>query len=388
MHKTPLDRFIESLRCSVMGHCPRRLAASALYPEANKKDESGEVDVRFRDGHWHEYDVKMSLLRDNVRFESGIKTVTDVEFDLTDCSVRPGLTIPGHLDGIVQADGTSKLVPPGRWLLEVKSMNSGSFWQLLKKGYQEAFPSYYDQIQAYLDSIIVGEGYNDSSSGSPIATLYHDLDYEEEEDVIGEIPDTAIIVAKNKDSGQLKVLPVEYDESYAAGLRERWLTAIEQVDAGRLPTRLHETPDNYECRGCPIRYGCWGEAIPVVKEALPPTQDQEAAAKMYQFGKTLERFGGQLQDAARPVLEPAVATKIKIGPAIVTKYPTKHTSWNHKLLERMLTQEQLESVKATKDGFATRIDVEDMTPEELTQSLSVLSVTPPKQLRLLEEVTR
>ena len=370
MSKTLTDKYIEELRCSVLGHCPKRLAAPILQGPQEEDQKDAVDNPRFRDGHWHEYDVKTRLLKDNVRFESGIKTVTKVNFRLAG-----NILVPGHLDGIIQVDGTSKQFPLGRWLLEVKSMNEGTFWKLLKQGYQEGFPSYYDQIQAYLNSEYAGYGYRPGVDDDPTTPLYNMLNYQEEEEM--PLPDMGLVIAKNKGSGQLKPLPILPDDSYADGLRRRWFAAIEAVDQLRWPERLWDSPDNnYECRSCPIRQTCWGELVGVPAIVTAPTPDQEAAAKMYQFGKTLGKFAEQLQDASRPALEPEDAGKIQLGPLSINKYPTKHVLWNHKLVEQMLSPEQVQMVKVEKGGFATRIDVEEMKKEEIQEAMRALLERP------------
>jgi len=377
--ETLTDKYIGGLRCSGLGYCPKRLAAPFLQDcDAGESSNTPADSPRFRDGHWHEYDVKTRLLRDNVRFESGIKTVTKVNFRLNST-----ILVPGHLDGVIQVDGTSSLAPPGRWLLEAKSMNDGLYWKLLKQGYQEGFPSYYDQIQAYLSGEYHEQMLMPNDVDNPASPLYALLDYTEEE-TMRQLPAMGLVVAKNKGSGQLKVLPIITDDSYADGLRRRWLAAIESVDQLRWPERLYESPDNYECRSCPIGEVCWGEVVGVPAIVVPPTPDQEAAAKMYQFGKTLGKFAEQLQDASRPALEPDDPGKLVIGPIRLNKYSYKRVFWNHSLIERMLSPEQVQMVKIEKDGVATRIDVKEMLKEEFTEAVRVL-LERPEAVKMLEE---
>jgi len=62
---------------------------------------------------------------------------------------HPELPLTGHPDGSFQLDTQIDFLEPGKYVLEVKSMDR-AFWYRARKNFKDYFPHLYRQIQAYL----------------------------------------------------------------------------------------------------------------------------------------------------------------------------------------------------------------------------------------------
>lgn len=380
--------FRQRLRLSALGYCAAKAGYGVLMPRPAKP---GPKNYRFDDGHYHEYEVKRRLAGWGMEFEAGLTEEAVVSLD-----VLPDWPVTGHLDGIVNAPQAIETdsgykIAPGRYILEVKSMSSGPWWKFVKDGYRKAFPSYYDQIQAYLFSSV--EEFEDVASRADlkdIAGLYAGLAmseippavklYADKERVL--LPEKALIVAKNKESGEARYEVVLPDEGYLESTLRRWHEADEAVAQGRIPERDHETPDNYECRDCPWFAECWDEATTQKPVTVLSDEESVEAAKAIALGKMLEKRGKELQAKHKDTLTGLIqevspqGSKFKAGPATVTVYDRTTTKWDHKLIEELLSKQALAQVRETTKTKVVRIETEPLSADEVRDMLTALGEEP------------
>lgn len=124
----------------------------------------------------------------------------------------------GHLDGMINADG---------WhVLEIKTSNAKGFRATVKHGVEHQKPMHYAQIQLYI-------GY--------IRQNWAKLGF------IGGAPEAALYVMVNKDSDQLLVETVPFNEETFGDLRER---IAEILAAEEPPERYRDDPAYYLCTWC------------------------------------------------------------------------------------------------------------------------------------------
>jgi hypothetical protein len=365
-------RFRSLLRISALGHCPRRFAYYAL--EGKQAEKPAKVKPVFTDGHYHEYDIKRRMAEEGVIFECGITRAAEVEAELF-----PGCPVVGHIDGSIQVPSTvsERWLVPGRHLSEDKSMSGGPYWRFVKGGYEVAFPSYYAQIQGYLHakflrwSPMLDE---DAKISELLHTLYADLAWAEdwvEGDTLFVLPETALISAKNKENGNIWGELIRPDDDYFESMGRRWETADALVAQGSLPDRLHESPENYECRECPAMKECW--ASEVVEYKSLDTEDAREAARLLTIGKALEKAADKIVTYAEGYLDPEIPGKYEVEGVKINKFATSRNKWDHSALERMLTPQQLEEVKISAPGFTVRRDAPALTAEEFRDLLRGLS---------------
>ena len=366
-----VDRFKGSLRGSNLGYCPRKLGyqATTEYVGEARDQDAPSTNPRFDDGHWHEFDIKRRMGAAGVVFDGGITLVHNVVME-----IDHNWVINGHLDGVVMIPdrplSTELWLPEGLYTLEAKSMAPGSFWKFVKSRYREGFPSYFDQIQGYLHSEF-SHWTPMSEEHTPVKALYEGLWAHEVE--ISDpksgcpMPDTALIVAKNKETGKIFSEVVEADDTHWDGLTRRWITARDLIADGELPDRLHEDANNYECKDCPFMATCWADGRAVVPVTVVLSPDAQNAAKLFTVGKALERLSEQMIDAAIPNLRPDGLGKWEVGGVKINKYTTKSVVWDHKRLERELPAEYLADVRVESTRETVRRDVPKVTPEELRQ---------------------
>ena len=256
--------MLDLLRLSQIGQCPRKIG----YHIQTDTPIIRVQNQRMVDGIWHEYEVKLRLYKMGATFELGFPSRFTVQWPLLDGYIY------GHPDGIVVIpDGLPHFglyTPGGRYLLEVKSMSEGMWWQFVKKGLRVSHPHYFDQVQGYMDS---SENMEQPIDEDELDTMFHQMCFEAGEEIQELvynyepehplalkpviIPTQSLVVAKNKTSGDLRFEVVPYDEDYTAGLRQRWESANVLVEDGLLPGRPYTTPKNWECRECPFIEPCW-----------------------------------------------------------------------------------------------------------------------------------
>lgn len=363
-----VQAFRGLIRVSGLGNCPRPLGYRVLEvgPDPGQVG-GGEENPRFRDGHYHEWDIKRRLIDDGVRFISGLNSSIRVNLNLyRDFVVSHGSR---KIDAVISIPPENKY-PSGTYIGEMKSMATGYFWKFVKGGYRIAFPSYFAQIQGELFSTF--ESYQPiTTDDTPFVDLYRALGaVEVNQDPTGLIlPDKAMVFAKNKESGRIHYEVIEADEAYFVGLSKRWRRAEDEVEKGELPDRLHDDDDNYECAQCPWRSKCWGAQVEVhtASQAIILNEEVRPAAEAYAVGKKLSEIGESIMDANKEALVLTAKGSTKIGPVKVTAFETKRAHWNHKRLKEILTPTQLDEVYLEKTSLTHRRDVDTMTNEEIME---------------------
>lgn len=362
MNDIALAKFKKGLRISALGACPRQHALEAL---ATSITDGGE-NPRFLDGHWHEFEVKRRLLQTKVvSFENGLATQAVVKLFVGGVVGH----ITGHLDGTVTIESGQPYLPTGRFLLEVKSMSSGTYWQFSKLGLQEAFPTYWAQIQGYLSSHFIGlEQY---TGFPPLRDAYNQLEHTKGgvSPVIASVPDLALIVAKNKDTGAIRTEIIEPDQSVTDFYCARWEQALADFAAGKLPERAHSKGYKW-CS--PL---CWPEEDTETPTVLQVTaQEALEAAEQYTIGSTLVTMGGRLMEEAKPVIEARTDGygKYQVGPLSVNVYPRKREDWNHRKLESILSADELAAVKQEVIGRVVHIRVPHLEDADLAREAGKL----------------
>ena len=208
-----------------------------------------------------------------------------------------------------------------------------------------------------------------SEEHTPVKALYDGLwAHEEDLDVATErqgMPRTALIAAKNKETGRIYSEVVEADDTHWEGLQRRWRVAADAVGNGGLPDRLHEDSNNFECRDCAFNTECWGQGISLVPTQVLLSPAEEDAAKLLTVGKALEKLSGDMIDTAARVLSPTALGKYQVGEVKINKYETKGVVWDHKRLERELPAAYLEEVRVESVRETVRRDVPKVTIEQL-----------------------
>ena len=363
-----MTRFKRLLRGSALGYCPRRLEYQAINGGIGEvRDQDAPSDnPRFDDGHWHEFDIKRRMGAAGVTFEGGITRVHNVTMEISD-----GWVINGHVDGVVNVDDSrTAWLPDGRFTLEAKSMAPGSFWRFIKSRYREGFPAYFDQIQGYLHSRF-SRWTPMSEEHTPVKALYDGLwAHETTEDGPTSgcpMPETALIVAKNKETGRIYSEVIEADDTHWEGLQRRWRVAADAVGNGGLPDRLHEDSNNFECRDCVFNAECWEEGSSLVPVQALTSPAEEDAAKLLTVGKALEKLSEEMINTATRVLSPTSLGKYQVGDVKINKYETKSVVWDHKRLERELPAAYLEEVRVEGVRETIRRDVPKVTTEQLRE---------------------
>ena len=290
------------LSISQLGGCPKRIIGGV---GSSIRDE---IAV---DGHLHEWEVKRRLIEGGVSFRGGIRKVPLVEFEMA-----PGWVVPGHLDGIIMRDGRD-------YILEVKSMSSGTWWQFVRKGLQVAFPKYYTQVQVYLASRLVG--FEDIGSEFP-ASLYMQL---EAEKVLAEsLPDRAILIGKNKDNANLHEEVLELDEGWIDVVRRRWIESQE----GQQQCLYAPDCSEWECRGCDL---CGDQEPHVVRSIYDPLVLQ--AAGTFQTARELVREGEAMMEGPKEVLLGVAGDRpVMVGGLKVSKVKRTVSKWDEGKLRKAL----------------------------------------------------
>ena len=364
-----IQAFRGMIRLSGLGNCPRPLGYRVLEvgPDPEFKEET-EENPRFIDGHYHEWDIKRRMVKDGVKFYAGLGESVRVRLNLyRDMVVTKGSR---KIDGIINVPESVSKYPAGDFIAEMKSMASGYFWKFVKGGYRVGFPSYFAQIQGELNAQLDSYGPLEESD-TPFVALYQALPNQDGLELPVTLPEKALIVAKNKETGKLWYEQIEKDEAYFVGLSRRWRDAEDAIAHEELPDRLHEDADNYECAQCPWKSKCWEQQIiqvlgigPTV-DTIIPLEDLEPAAEAYAVGKKFVELGEKIMDANKEVLSIGAPGSVRVGPVKVVTFNTSRTSWNHKRLEEILTPAQLAEVRVTKQSLSTRRDVDKLTGDEI-----------------------
>lgn len=138
-------------------------------------------------------------------------------------------SIGGHFGGSIDGVGIGFPEAPKAWhVLEVKTHNSTSYRSLIKDGVRKSKPEHYAQMQVYMH----------------LTGL-----------------ERAVYLATNKDSDELYVERVEYDESVAEVLMKRAEAIIASPEP---PIRISNDPSWHECKHCQHASICHGTDLPEV----------------------------------------------------------------------------------------------------------------------------
>lgn len=139
----------------------------------------------------------------------------------------------GHMDGIIKAPD---LLPTPDWhLWECKSLNAQSFKKMMDNGVEATNPTYYGQLQVYLDTGVC------QSRGIS----------------------AALFTAMNKDTSDIYFEVVPKRGLAVAALKGR---AKDIITRSTPPDRIANDPSWFACRWCPVSKVCWGELPPQKKD--------------------------------------------------------------------------------------------------------------------------
>lgn len=147
-----------------------------------------------------------------------------------------GGRISGAVDGIVRSG------PLGRWpaVWEAKSLKNSRWKKVQEEGLKQSEPIYYGQVQVYQAAMRLTEN-------------------------------PALFTALNKDTAEIYVELVPYDEDHAGWLLERAVTITSRADPEQ-EERLGRTADDFVCRWCDWRERCWrSKKAPFLPKSLMPT---------------------------------------------------------------------------------------------------------------------
>ena len=311
-----------NFRGSNLGLCPRKLAY-----EGGSFLNVTQVPTKQRllDGWWHEVEVKGRLCDMDLHFESGLSSQANLVLNVN------GVQILGHIDGIVCAFSPIDGIPLGRYILEVKSMGPGGWFNLKRNGLINSHRHHYDQLQGYLGGSLVSmspitmeefenELQRDVILGMlwALAAHYPEAPY----DYLAGLPTKGLLVAKDKDSGELAYEVVERDPINLAVVKRRVINSIGADLRGELPSRLWDNPKNWECKNCPFRVQCWEGIVDEQPSRTLDDPDLLLFARMYAEGKAFEKRGEALMEDARPMLE-SVDGDYTLGPVKVSRRTQK-----------------------------------------------------------------
>ena len=346
-------------RLSQLGQCPRKLSYRLHSPLPDDYEE--EYNSIFADGHWHEFEVKYRLQKLGVLFEAGYPSIVEVKNQIN------GEISTGHLDGIVQVPAGINVgmrnVPEGRYILEVKSMNSGSWWQMRKKGLKESHPSYWAQIQGYLSSQMteIISNVNLPVGKDPIDEIVNImLDVQRfflnESTMTFVVPTKVLEVSKNKDTGQLQWEVVYPDVIYMDEISDRWKDATEKHEKGELPDRLYEDDNNWECRSCAFREECWDSSSVDASRVDLDDPELVQAALQFAIGKGIANEGQEIMDANKAILEAVPLAKYTVGDILsVTKSERDYTSWQAVASNFSVTPQMINDNTKTSQVVTVRV---------------------------------
>ena len=336
------EQFKKKISMHGIGHCPRRIA----YPLITDPGISALAEMvekvenpRFWDGHIHEALVKLYLSERGVEFLVGLKQEASV--------VDEALGIVGHVDGVVDVTNLTvgkRNIPDGRYLLEVKSASSGSWWEFAKNGYMATNPAYYAQIQMYLNGTM-GEIEDsakridsmDVERSMILNSIYSAMPVVDHPEYLNGVPDKALILIKNKESGEIYSSVITKDPAYYEELVDRWTSAQKDVESNTLPSRLHNSPDNYECKRCPYLTECWSGVVTMAKPTeITNTSALQLAEDYVRVSKEVKEKSDELETIKTKLEELAGDDdKVVIGDVVITKVVTTRKTVDKDRVDRL-----------------------------------------------------
>ena len=199
---------------------------------------------------------------------------------------HPSLPLEGHPDGrFVVAETTPDIrMPPGRYLLDVKSMDR-SFYYKAVKDFIGNFPHLYRQLESY--------------------------------SLMSEDHEPIFVPVKNRASGEIHEIILDPDEA-------EW-AEIEAMVA-RLDSAIHTQDFNYMDLHCPSADSIAGKYCPYRAVGLcehqtniPNVTEAQVVQALsdYEEGMTLEKMGGERKSVAKGImvayLKNHKVTRMKIG---------------------------------------------------------------------------
>jgi len=199
----PRDEAPNPFRLSAAGKCARQMAYERHYPEELPPVEPRVVAIFELGSLIHDWLREKLLAVHGEGFHSIEKPV--------ELEVEPGFTVPGHIDGVLEA-------PDGPVLLDIKSASDRSARSMV--GYVPY--KYRAQVNAYLEATGLRRG---------------------------------ALVVYNKNTSEITTLPVDYDPEVVEQVKRRF-RAVRDSTPESLPPREHIF-ESQECRYCPFRERCW-----------------------------------------------------------------------------------------------------------------------------------
>ena len=223
--KQPVRNYLGASQLGA--ECPRALQYEYNNtPKDAGKEFNGQTLRIFALGHLFE-ELAISWLK-SAGFDLRVREENNRQFGFKAANGK----IAGHVDGIIYGapDSLHMQVPA---LLEVKSMNSKSWKDTVKKGLVLSKPIYAAQIamyQAYMEESIPGISVN-----------------------------PALLTAINKDTAEIYHELIPFDKELAEKVTNKAFEIINASDSGTILPRLFATREFLTCRSCSWQDGCWSE---------------------------------------------------------------------------------------------------------------------------------
>jgi CRISPR/Cas system-associated exonuclease Cas4 (RecB family) len=182
---------------SEVGKCPRSIFFK--FKKAPAKEIEAE---RLRIFDHGDFIHRMIL---NPLFSFGIVTASEI-------SIPPQEIIAGRADAIVSLNGE-------QYVLDVKSISGKMNFEKMEK----PMPEHFWQVQLYLHYFRIKKG---------------------------------ILLYVNKDTQELKEFVFDYQEEVVKELLEWFQKLKKKIESNRVPQRIPDYPDNWQCKSCQFREIC------------------------------------------------------------------------------------------------------------------------------------
>lgn len=205
-----------TLRCSGIGEpCDRRLWYAFRWAGAPEKHE-GRVLRIFDNGHSREARLIEFLRAAGITVHDR-DPQTGNQFRV----VLAGGFLTGSCDGVAENVPEAPKTPH---LLEIKTMKESRYRAWRRKGVKDSDPKYWAQMQCYMNGLNLTR---------------------------------ALFLVENQDTREIEIERVEYDPVAASQIEAR---AERIAKSQHAPPRISDDPDWFQCRFCPEREICHGNA--------------------------------------------------------------------------------------------------------------------------------
>lgn len=248
-------------RISQNGRCARASVYDRLGYQEEKEAPDGRSLSIIEEGHLHEESIIRQLERLNVRITDRQRWIE------IPAKTHTGL-IRGRIDGILHltqdllvlaaAQNASVLpwIKPGAYLLEAKCISDYAFEYLG----ESPLPSHEDQTHLYLHKLL--------------------------EDGI----DAAVIIYKNRESGEWRVYWVQYDADRVIAAFKRYEQVEDYARNGILPARVASDHKQYPCSRCEFQTLCWDgweEELEIATEGKLSPEMEEKVGRYHELKVTI-----------------------------------------------------------------------------------------------------